>query len=573
MKTAAEDWQNLPMTPEGMLIEEMLMVVDKKGQEVPFTLNWAQRTVDSKIGRRNLIPKARQKGVSTYALARGLMKCLTRSNFRAVVVSHERKATERLLKKVHYFIDSFPERTGKEIKTTNSSANEIVFEETKSMFFIGTAGARAFGRGDTINFLHASEYAYWENGLDLLNGLMDAVPEEGEITLESTGQGVGNDYHSRCMRAVAGNSHWNLIFLPWHLDPEYSVEFKDEAEKERFLASIREDVSDPYKELKLFNSKALTLEQLRFRRQKLEDKDFRLTLFEQEYPMTLDEAFQAGGTSIFRKLNYVATNSWTQLSGNLHGLSNHPVPGRSYIIGADPSGGVGKDDSVAEILDIETCEQVAEYVSDVTQPDTFGRTLQELGKRYNMAYIGVESNNHGPVVLDNLRGRIDEKEGWAYPLEKIYDSKGQQGRMAGVEDLTLMDLGLRTTARSKPILIGQLNRALASMQITIHSALLKNELATFIENEAGKMAAAEGCKDDAVIALAVAYAIRERALMFYEAEQEEKRKVKAEYDPFSFEAIFSQNLKPRTLFGIRMQNQSDHGEEWDLPSLRSNFDH
>jgi hypothetical protein len=40
------------------------------------------------------------------------------------------------------------------------------------MFYIGTAGARKFGRGDTITDLHCSEVAFWENAKELTAGLL-----------------------------------------------------------------------------------------------------------------------------------------------------------------------------------------------------------------------------------------------------------------------------------------------------------------------------------------------------------------------------------------------------------------
>jgi hypothetical protein len=57
-----------------------------------------------------------------------------------------------------------------------ASKREFTFPKTNSMFYIGTAGARKFGRGDTITDLHCSEYAFWENPVDLFSGLTDAVP-------------------------------------------------------------------------------------------------------------------------------------------------------------------------------------------------------------------------------------------------------------------------------------------------------------------------------------------------------------------------------------------------------------
>ncbi|KKN33669.1 hypothetical protein LCGC14_0801620, partial [marine sediment metagenome] len=44
-------------------------------------------------------------------------------------------------------------------------------------------------------------------------GLLQAVPMSGEIAIESTGNGVGNDYHRRVLRAYEGHSEWKCHFF------------------------------------------------------------------------------------------------------------------------------------------------------------------------------------------------------------------------------------------------------------------------------------------------------------------------------------------------------------------------
>jgi hypothetical protein len=86
-----------------------------------------------------------------------------------------------MLARVHYYLENL---RGPKAVIKNSSKNELTFPKTNSMFYIGTAGSRKFGRGDMITDLHCSEVAYWEDPKSLITGLFQAVPRNGgEIVL------------------------------------------------------------------------------------------------------------------------------------------------------------------------------------------------------------------------------------------------------------------------------------------------------------------------------------------------------------------------------------------------------
>src|SRR6185295_15043265 len=93
-------------TQERMIIEGMFKIVNKDSQDVPFTLNPAQAKLDSNLTGRDIIPKARQLGISAYFLARYTAKCLSRKNTRAVVISHDKESTQRMLARVHYYLEN-----------------------------------------------------------------------------------------------------------------------------------------------------------------------------------------------------------------------------------------------------------------------------------------------------------------------------------------------------------------------------------------------------------------------------------------------------------------------------------
>ena len=304
------------MTPEGILIENMLMIANKEGKDVPFKLNTAQVKVDANLTGRDLIPKARQEGVSSYFLARSTIKCLTRRNRRAVVISHEAKATERMLAKVHYFLDNM---NPKPVIGT-SSKNSITFPKMNSMFYIGTAGTATFGRGDTITDLHCSEVAFWPDAKDIMVGLMQSVPVTGEVSIESTGNGQGDYYHNTCVASQSGKSHYKCHFLDWLSFDEYDLPVTDD-EAFAIINNLDPDLEEDI----LYTDWKLTPGQLKFRRMRLAEMEYDLRKFDQEYPKTFDECFQASGRGIFSKVKFVPTDEWERVDLKLFKLKGHLV--------------------------------------------------------------------------------------------------------------------------------------------------------------------------------------------------------------------------------------------------------
>lgn len=518
------------MTPESVVMESMFRVVDKEQQDVDFSLNTAQRTIDEKWHRRMILPKARQEGVSTYFLARSTVKCLGKRNTRAVVISHDSESTERMLLKVKYFLDNIK---GPKAVIKNNSKNEITFPKTNSMFYIGTAGARSFGRGDTISDLHCSEVAYWADPKKTMTGLLQAVPKaSGCISIESTGNGAGNWYHNQCMRAAKGQSSFKLCFLAWQDFPEYTIPLSYD-EGVEFMKTLRDDLDEPA----TLEKYHLTPGQLAWRRLTIEDEcDGDLYEWNKEYPGVLDDCFQVAGGGVFQRVHYVESPDWIKVDAHLHILKGHPDKELHYVVGGDVSGGVGRDASVGEIFCLETEEQVGEYINNRIEPDAFAYKLADLGRLFNEAYLGIESNNHGILTLAEL-SRHDHRIGRiAYPPHKVYRTAPTVRRANRDQVKRVIDLGVRTTVRSKPLIIGGLRKKLGSTAV-IHSPVLKNELSTFVEKEDGTMGAIENCFDDTVIASGMAFFVFSKACVTLMDEPVTAKEYEPQPDPMSLESI------------------------------------
>jgi len=499
-------------TKESIAIENLLMIADKEGNDVDFNLNVAQRNVDSSLTGRDIIPKARQMGVSSLFLARYTVACLGQRNTRAVVISHDKQSTERMLNKVHYFLDRIK---GPKAKIKYASKLELTFPKTNSMFYIGTAGARKFGRGDTITHLHCSEVAFWPDPKALTKGLFQAVPRSGEIAMESTGNGVGNFYHRACVRAAEGKGRWRLHFLNWLNFPEYDLKL-DLDESRYVMSSLDEEMN----EKSLVKDYKLTPGQIMFRREKLEELDYDLRGFAQEYPVTLNECFQSTGYSLFNKVLYKPSPDWTRIDQYLSVMIEDYKKRKSqYALGVDVSAGVGRDRSTIQIIDLIKWEQVGEWVADNIPPDVLAKKIKEIAESWNNAYVTVESNNHGATTLLALIG--------IYPPSLIFRSKQDSDN--------IVHYGYRTSSKTKPIMLGNLRHELAT-EFIIRSPLLRDELSTFAEQENGKLEAEPGCFDDRVMGIAVGLMGAKRA--GYLLQHQQYQSVKEEYvDPFSLEGI------------------------------------
>lgn len=519
-------------TPERLVIESMFMVADKDGNDVPFILNTAQAAIDSRLTGRDVIPKARQEGVSTYFLARNTVKCLGKRNTRAVVISHDEKSTQRMLGKVHYFLDNV---RGPKPVIKNSSKNEITFPKTNSAFYIGTAGAKKFGRGDTISSLHCSEVAYWPDPKGLTAGLFQAVPRDGEISIESTGNGTGNWYHKMSMRAFDGIGRYRLHFLDWQSFPEYTVEL-GKAQAEEIMDTLDPDLDEP----RLVTQFGLSAGQIQWRREKLEELEYDKKLFEQEYPMTLDQCFQSAGHSLFQSVTFIPTPEWELQGPHFHVLKGHPKVKGRYAFGIDSSGGVELDNAVIQIIDLDTFEQVGELAHNKIQPDVLGHKAAALGKLFNDAFITVESNNHGLVTLKVL---LDN-----YPRHLLYRSNKTSDDLLSV-------YGHNTSLKSKPLLVGK-GRVLLKEGFHIHSSALNGELSTFVEKDTGKLEADEGCMDDRVMALLKAFWGIERAQMIV-PQAGDSLIIASNSDPFTLENIIDELRGRRNAFPIPAQVGGD----------------
>jgi len=421
-------------------IENYLLIVDKARNVTPFKLNEVQRYYMEHKGRRSLIVKARQLGLSSVILADMFAESITVPNSTCVVVSHEQHATERLLSKIHFYHETL--QTPIKPEMGHKSSSEITFPEINSSIYIGTARSMTFGRGDTINRCHLSELAFYEDAERIVNAVEEAVPMEGEIIGETSPNGE-NMVYDMWGKSREGRSSYKALFFPWWLAGDYRLplgsDYALEADRGKLiLAPDEQDLMDKY---------GVSEEQLRWRRMKIADKG---GLFYQEYPEDELNCFIAIGEPVFDSyiLDTLAKQCYpgkNHTNGAL--IWKEPEKGKKYVIGADCSAGAVSY-SAASVID-EYYNVCATYNRKV-DPTIFAHVLMELGKYYNNAELAVERNAQGYAVLAVL-----EKE--HYP-NKYYQRDYTTGKQT-------TKVGWWTSEQTKSFMFSTFKDVLPSLKI------------------------------------------------------------------------------------------------------------
>jgi hypothetical protein len=266
---------------------------DPRAGNVPFVLNKAQRYFHDRVEEqqrrtgkvRALALKGRQQGMSTYIGGRFYHRVTHGRGLRCFILTHEQDATDNLFGMVERYHDNCPALVRPHTGAAN--AKELYFDRLESGYAVGTAGTKAVGRSQTIQFFHGSEVAFWPNAATHFAGVIQAVPDlpGTEIILESTANGIGGEFHERWRQAEAGIGDFIAVFVPWFWQDEYR-----RAVPEGFVLTEEET--------EYMQAHGLDLEQMAWRRAKEADLKDPL-LFKQEYPATAAEAFQMSGHDSF----------------------------------------------------------------------------------------------------------------------------------------------------------------------------------------------------------------------------------------------------------------------------------
>jgi hypothetical protein len=301
-----------------LFARKCLKIKDKGGKIIPLEFNRSQMYLHEQLeaqkartGKvRAIIVKGRQTTISTYVSSRFYHRTALTRGVQTFILTHEQDATDNLF----HMVARFHEHSPLKPQTGASNAKELYFDILDSGYSVGTAGNKAVGRSKTVQLFDGSEVAFWANARDHFAGVVQAVPDlpGTEIILESTGNGVGGEFHERWQQAEAGVGDYEAIFIPWY----WTLEYRRVPPPGFQLDEEETEHASQY---------GLDLEQMAWRRAKIQElKD--PTLFKQEYPASATEAFQFTGHDSFIRPEDVVRARKNEVEGI-----------GPLVIGADPA--------------------------------------------------------------------------------------------------------------------------------------------------------------------------------------------------------------------------------------------
>jgi hypothetical protein len=560
--------------------ERYLKIQTKNGEFLNLSLNKSQTMREGLICEieRAGLPvriweaKARQLGCSTHVQARMFWRCLTNNDEIALVAAHTEPSVRTIFTKCKVFYDYLPN----EVKplTRYNNVYELDFRAPhgpaglRSRFVVMTAKSVDDARGATARQVHCSEVAFYKRPEEFFLATLQAVPEEPGTMIysESTCNGSGDFHHTQYLAANVWwdeippwmtlkrkhpghpDSTWYALFTPWFLMEEYKRPLRESEEV------FRKSLDADEKELLERFDTWMTLENLQWRRETLISKcGGSLERFHQEYPSTDEEAFSTSGSPVFdqsivwdqvrshgcpcdicarklrtKKENDCPEHRWYEivdgsgaepgrarvfsgykpdLQETLEGSGRfsvwrHPEPRRRYVVSADVSkGGPSGDWDHVCVIDISSMEQVAEWRGKVDL-DILAETVLMVALYYNNAVLAPEVSGLGAGLI----AMLNQTKYWNMYRRKTVDSLS----------IPSMLIGWDTNRKTKPAMVGLMQKALKDGYIKIRSQMVLAEMTAYRRtvtktadghDSDAKMTAPPGKNDDACVSMMIANAV------------------------------------------------------------------
>ncbi len=277
----------------------------------PVRLNAAQRRVLAVFERQRLagrpirviLLKARQWGGSTLVqLYMMWIQLVLHPHWNSLVCAHTldtaaiiHTTMERVL--AHYPPELSPDGESPRLVRVKNCSTARRLTGVDSLVITGSAQKNEVVRGFDVKMAHLSEVAFWPDSLrhspaDVMRSVNGTVPLAplSLVVLESTANGMGNFFHDEWLRARAGKSDKEAVFVPWYEIEIYRLPVDD-------IEALWNAMDD--RERALWNDYGCSLESINWYHHKRLELSTAPALFMAEFPTTDVEAFTANTRHVF----------------------------------------------------------------------------------------------------------------------------------------------------------------------------------------------------------------------------------------------------------------------------------
>ena len=414
----------------------------------------------------NIINKSRQLGISTLCAGYALWLMLFHKDKAILCIATKQLTAQNMVEKVQFMYNNLPSwlKGSKPV-----ASNQTSLKLSNGSFIKATSASSDAGRSFAVSWLIMDEAAFIEGIDKIYTAIKPTISTGGGCVALSSPNGVGNWFHKTWVEAELKKNSFVPIQLKWDVHPD-----RDNAwvknEKENMTAR---DFAQEY-DCDFLGSGATVID-----------------------PETLE--YYEGFIMDPVERRFMGGDFW---------IWQYPDYNKNYIVSADVARGDGSDYSAFQVIDLEACQQVAEFKSQIGTRE-YGNMLVSVATEYNNALLVVENANIGWDVVNTI---IDRE------YANLYYSPRSYGELSADKYLSKLDSGqtvpgFTTSAKTRPLVISKMESYLRDKSFTFHSKRLLEELRVFIWMH-GKGQAQNGYNDDLVLSLSMGLFIRDTASRF-----------------------------------------------------------
>jgi len=286
-------------------LNNLYFVKDEMGRKVQFKMNPVQEYLHDNLWFFNIVPKARQLGITTFFCILYFDQILFSKNKTAGIIAHRAEDMKKIFRnKIKFAWDNLHPWIKQDIgEPDTNSANELIFPNGSTIFVSMST------RSGTVQYLHISEFGYIcqkfpEKAEEIVTGAINSVHAGCMVSIESTAAGREGYFYDFCMLAQKNKKEgrkltqldWDIFFFPWFLDERYVLPDAD------FVLTTEDKAY--FNQLFERHQISLSDDQKRwYVKKKQMNGDKMLS----EYPSTLDEAFAVSveGSYYAKEMNRV----------------------------------------------------------------------------------------------------------------------------------------------------------------------------------------------------------------------------------------------------------------------------
>lgn len=358
-----------------------LKILDNEKCLIPLRYNAAQKYFLANRGKRNLVIKSRQLGLSTLLQAE-MFRYVTTGSSTTLTLTHLDSTTQGLRRMADRFYENLPSNFRPKRKYANADITS--YPDFNSEAIIATAGNVNNTRSFTFSHVHLSEACFYKDAGSILASIESAIPDTGTITIETTANGAMGHVFDLVQKALGGDDEWKLFFFGWWWEP-----------KNRIALEPHEVITYTDEEFKLVGKHNLIPSQIKWRRKMQSSLG---VLFQQEQAENVNTAFLTSGNSVFgdftHALHHVVTDA-------------KPITGHYYVAGCD--WGNENDWTVLSIIDCDTNEEVFLGRWRKIGYAAIRANILEVCSKWGVKELHPEKNSIGIPVIESLVNDMQER--------------------------------------------------------------------------------------------------------------------------------------------------------------------